>query len=89
VLLAACLAVVLGQGDTANLSGGSSTYYFSKDTGMMMKMVMLNGEGKEMSTTTMTNWKMNPNLDASRFKFTAPPGVTVVDMTNVEFGPVR
>lgn len=67
----------------AGPQSGPSKFYFSKDRGMMVKMVTMDGKGKPFSTMTMSNWKLNPKLDASRFKFTPPAGVQVMDMTNL------
>lgn len=65
----------------ANAAQGVSTFYFTKDTGMMVKSVTKGPDGKVLSTMTSKNIKVNPSIAADRFVFTAPPGVTVVDQS--------
>jgi outer membrane lipoprotein-sorting protein len=64
-------------------AGGSSVMYFAKKNGMWLKMVMRGPDGKPMQTVTLSNIKVNGDIDASRFKFVAPEGVTVTDMTQM------
>lgn len=66
----------------AGPQSGPTKFYFSKDNAMMLKMVTMDAAGKPFSTMTMTNAKINPGLDVSRFKFTLPAGVQLMDMTN-------
>lgn len=62
--------------------GPSSTkYYFDKSRGMMIKMVGLNTAGETLMSVTITNIKLNPKLDPSRFEFKPEPGTNVIDMT--------
>lgn len=68
---------------TAKEANSRSVQYFQKDNGVMLKAVSYGPDGKVTSTVTYSDIKINPSLDKSRFKYTPPPGVEVVDMTNV------
>jgi outer membrane lipoprotein-sorting protein len=59
---------------------GKSMLYFQKDSGQLIKMVAHTPDGKPMSTTTMTDIKVNGGVSESRFEFKAPAGVTVQEM---------
>ena len=58
-------------------------FCFDKQTGMLLKMQGLAGGGQPAFTTTFTNFKINPEIKPDRFKFKAPEGVQVMDMTNM------
>jgi outer membrane lipoprotein-sorting protein len=60
---------------------GVSIFYFTKDSGMMVKSIGKGPDGKVLSTMTSKNIKINPSIAADRFVFTAPPGVTVIDQS--------
>lgn len=60
-----------------------SVQYYQKDNCVLVKAVVFDAAGKPVSTTTYSDIKINPSLDKSRFKFTPPPGVEVMDMTSV------
>ncbi len=60
---------------------GKMTMCFAKTGGMMLKMVMNTPDGKPMTTMTHTNIKVDVAIKPERFKFEAPEGVTVMDMT--------
>jgi len=53
--------------------------YLRKESGLLAKMVSY-AKDKPMMTMTMTDVKMNPSIDAERFKFKAPEGVEVQEM---------
>ncbi len=55
--------------------------YYQKDTCVVVKAVSYGADRKPVSTTTYSEIKINPKLDKSRFKFTPPAGVPVMDMT--------
>lgn len=54
--------------------------WFRKDNGLGVQMVGYDGDGKEVMKSITKNIKLNPSIDASKFKFEAPEGVTVMDM---------
>ncbi|MFN0135452.1 MAG: LolA family protein [Phycisphaerae bacterium] len=54
---------------------------FCKKTGMMIKLVGSDKEGKPMMTITMSDIKLDAKVDPARFVFKAPEGVQVMDMT--------
>lgn len=55
--------------------------YISKNTGLPAKLEMFGPDGKVMMTITMSDVKINPKTDPSRFVFKAPEGVEVIDLT--------
>lgn len=59
----------------------TTTMWLSEKTGMMVKSET---KGKSAGTTTLlvTDFKENPSIDDSKFNYTPPAGVEVVDMTN-------
>ncbi|HYG76108.1 MAG TPA: hypothetical protein VEK08_13970 [Planctomycetota bacterium] len=59
-------------------------YYFSKSNGITIQTSSKSTDGKTTSVTTLKNIKLNPSIAADRFVFTAPAGVTVQDMTDME-----
>jgi outer membrane lipoprotein-sorting protein len=52
-----------------------------KKTGLTLKTVGYDGDGKEMMTVLMKDVKIDPDLSADRFKYSPPSGVEVMDMT--------
>ena len=58
-----------------------SLMYFAKDTGINVKIVGKDKDGKDVFTNTSSDIKMNVDLAADRFVFKAPEGVEVMDMT--------
>lgn len=58
-----------------------STMYFAKDTGINVKIVGVDKDGKEVFTNTSTDIKLNTEISKDRFAFKAPEGVQVIDMT--------
>ena len=54
---------------------------FAKDTGVFLKQVGFDKDGKAIQTTTFTDLKINPDIDPKRFDLVVPEGVNVVDMT--------
>jgi len=62
---------------------GKSKSWYAKDSGIMVKMVTMSPDGKPVHTMTVSNIKLDAKIDAERFKFKAPDGVEVVDMTAV------
>jgi outer membrane lipoprotein-sorting protein len=61
---------------------GKQLYYYDKDTGMLLKSEVFTPDGKLLSTTKITNYKVNVPIDPKRFVFMVPDGVTVMDQTN-------
>lgn len=67
--------------DSADGPVAKSVMYFAKDTGINVKVVGKDKEGKEVFTNTSTDIKVNTEIPKDRFVFTAPEGVQVMDMT--------
>lgn len=63
--------------------GAPSTmrYNFRQSDGFPVRMVGIDGKGKEVTVMTWTEIKSNVDIDASRFKFEVPDGVKVMDQT--------
>jgi len=62
--------------------GGKTITHFAKETGIMLRVITQDATGDPAWTMTMSDVKTNAKIDPSRFVFTAPPGVQVMDMTN-------
>ncbi len=67
--------------DAANSPIGRMNHYFHKDSGLWVKAIGRNREGKVISQTAVADIKLNVEIPASRFEFHPPPGVEVVDLT--------
>lgn len=55
--------------------------FFSKETGVLVKMIGLDSTHTPMMTLTYTNLKINPKVDPDRFVFKVPQGIVVEDKT--------
>ena len=62
---------------------GKMKLYLDKETGVTLKMVMSDQAGSPIMTQTYKNVKINPTVEPSRFVYTPPPGVTVMDMSQM------
>lgn len=62
---------------------GRMVSWFDKKTGLPIKMVGYTPAGKEMSTTTFSDVKIDEKLSPELFTFTPPAGVQVMDMTKM------
>jgi outer membrane lipoprotein-sorting protein len=60
---------------------GEQLLYFDKATGVMVKSVAKNTDGKVTMESTTTDLKIDPAISADRFVFKAPEGVTLMDLT--------
>lgn len=60
---------------------GTMTYYFAKDTGLLLKTVTAGLGGEGSVVTLLTDVKLNVEIPRDRFVFRAPEGVEVQDMT--------
>ena len=56
-------------------------YYFDKELGIMIKLVVEDRQQERIRTLLITDVKVNPKFSDDHFVFTAPPGVSVRDMT--------
>ncbi len=59
---------------------------YDKKTGLPLKSVGYDKEGKAVNTTLISDVKVNSPIPAERFVFKAPPGVEVMDMTKMGGG---
>ncbi len=57
--------------------------HMSKETGLLVKSIGYDADGKTMSTSDTTDIKINVPISPDRFKFVAPKGVTVIDMARM------
>ncbi len=70
--------------DKASPAGlGKMRVYLDKKTGMTLQTTMFDKAGKAVMTQTMKNIKINPAIEPSRFVYTPPAGVTVMDMSQM------
>ncbi len=67
--------------DVAGSPVAKSIMYFAKDTGINVKVVGKDKDGKDVFTNTSTDVKLNTEIAGDRFVFKAPEGVQVMDMT--------
>lgn len=58
-----------------------SLMYFDKETGINIKVVGKDKDGKEVFVNTVSDIKTNVDIPDDKFTFTAPEGVQVMDMT--------
>jgi len=72
------------EGVPADANAMPMTYFFSKGNGMVMQTTAKSANGKNTMTMTLKNMKIDPSIAADRFVFTAPAGVVVQDMTDME-----
>lgn len=56
---------------------------YDKKTGLPLKSVGYDKDGKVINTMTVSDVKVNGDIPADRFVFKAPPGVEVMDMSKM------
>jgi outer membrane lipoprotein-sorting protein len=57
--------------------------YYDKKTGIPVKSLGYDKDGKVINTMVISDVKTNADISADRFVFKAPPGVEVMDMTKM------
>jgi len=62
---------------------GTTRVWFSQADGMLRRLQQMDGNGNTVSDTRISNIQANPTLAASRFDYTPPDGVPVVDMAEL------
>lgn len=62
---------------------GKNKAYFSKDSGLQVQMIMFNQAGKPITTMQYKDIDFQAKIDPSRFTYSPPPGVKVMDMTEM------
>lgn len=67
--------------DTEGSPYATTTMWFRKADAIPSKMVGKDKDGKEVYSYHLTDIKVNEDIPADKFKFTAPEGVEVMDMT--------
>jgi outer membrane lipoprotein-sorting protein len=60
-----------------------SLTYYDQESGFPIQTIVKGPDGKVMTTSKLTDVKLNPKLSADRFVFKAPEGVQVVDMSSL------
>jgi len=63
------------------------TLWFDKESGMLLKMEVVDEQGRPLHTSTFSNYKTNVTLKPERFRFQPPEGVPVIDMTQAPRTP--
>lgn len=71
------------KGDENPILGKSISYY-DKKTGISVKTIAYNPQGKPYLTSITTEVKLDSDIPDSRFVFKAPEGVQVFDMTKAQ-----
>jgi outer membrane lipoprotein-sorting protein len=59
-------------------------YYFDRDSGFVVKTVMVTADNKPTMTSIYSDIKYDTDIPMDRFVFKAPPGIDVQDMTKTE-----
>jgi outer membrane lipoprotein-sorting protein len=67
--------------DVAGSPVAKSIMYFAKDTGINVKVVGKDKDGKDVFSNMSTDIKLNTEIANDHFVFKAPEGVQVMDMT--------
>ncbi|MBN1489559.1 MAG: outer membrane lipoprotein carrier protein LolA [Phycisphaerae bacterium] len=62
-------------------AAGKMRQWYRKDCGITAKVVSFGPDGKPLTTTLVKDVKLNVDIPDEKFKFKAPEGVTVMDMT--------
>lgn len=55
--------------------------FIAKDSGLQVRLLMFDKKNKELLRMRYSNVQLNPDLDATRFQYTPPPGVEVKEGT--------
>lgn len=76
-----CVVLEVIPKNAADVPVAKSVMYFSKETGINVKVVGKDKDGKDVFTNTSTDIKLNVDIPNDRFVFKAPEGVQVMDMT--------
>jgi hypothetical protein len=63
--------------------GGTVKAFFSTEDGLMRRLVRTDAQGNVVEEMTISNIEVNPALPASRFDYTPPPGVPVMDFGEI------
>jgi outer membrane lipoprotein-sorting protein len=78
--MCAVLQMTQGEGEQATVT----TQWFSEKTGMLLKLESTGGAMSQKMTMIVTEYKVNEGVDSSKFSYTPPAGVEVMDMTAAE-----
>lgn len=54
-------------------------FYFSKNSGILIKRVHQDDKGKTTESTTFSSIILNPEIDPQRFVFEAPDGIEIIE----------
>jgi len=73
-----------GPESPARAALGRSISYYDKNTGVVLKSLGYDQDGKLVSTSTVSEVKLNESIPDEQFVFKAPPGVEVMDMTGTQ-----
>ncbi len=71
---------MIAKDPTAQSDAARVVLRFDKATGVGTTSTAYNKDGKIITQSTTTDVKVNPVFPADRFKFKAPPGVTIQDV---------
>lgn len=72
---------VTGNGEPVDVQGPIDPdrirVFIAQDTGLQVRVVMYDEKDREMLRMRYSNVELNPKLNAERFRYSPPPGVTV------------
>lgn len=76
-----CWVLEMTPKDPSMAYMGKTVAYYDKESGVGIKTVMFDTKGKQTGVMNISDLKVNGEIPADHFKFTAPPGVEVHDNT--------
>lgn len=76
-----CYVIEAVAKKTDELPHMSSTLWIRKSDGIVVKMVGKDDQEREIHSYVLTDIEVNKDIPADTFKFTAPEGITVTDLT--------
>lgn len=77
----ACYVIEARPRDGEGALVASTTLWFRKGDGILVKMIGRDDEERDAQTFVISDIELNEDFPADLFKFTAPEGVEVTDMT--------
>lgn len=80
-----CWTVIATPKEPTGQPGAPEKMHFNiwQEHGVVLKMMGLDENDKEVLTMTVSNVNLNPTVDPKQFEFEVPEGVQVMDMTNM------
>jgi len=80
----ACVVEAAPKTESAGRPYKTIVYYFSQDHGVLLRQEARDAQGKVIRSTEFSDFEYDVKLDPDDFRFKAPEGVTVQDLTGGE-----